>query len=48
MDNFWQSSSAAQPISTNNSRIMNAVLVSGSNYTDGSYVEFKTKNQFEL
>ena len=48
VDNFWQSSSAAQPISTNNSRIMNAVLVSGSNYTDGSYVEFKTKNQFEL
>ena len=47
VDNFWQTSSA-QPIQIDNSRIMNAVLVSGSNYNDGDYVEFKTKNQFEL
>jgi hypothetical protein len=48
VDNFWQSSSAAQPIEIDNTQIMNAVLVSGSNYADGNFVEFKTKNQFEL
>jgi len=47
VDNFWQTSSA-QPIQIDNSKIMNAVLISGSNYNDGDYVEFKTKNQFEL
>ena len=48
VDNFWQSSSAAQPIEIDNTQIMNAVLVSGSNYADGNFVEFKTKNQFEI
>ena len=47
VDNFWQSSSAS-PILTDNSRIMNAVLVKGSNENAGTFVEFKTKNQFEL
>ena len=47
VDNFWETSSA-QPIQISNTQIMNSVLVSGSNYADGNYVEFKTKNQFEL
>jgi len=47
VDNFWETSSA-QPIQISNTQIMNAVLVSGSNYADGNFVEFKTKKQFEL
>ena len=47
VDNFWETSSA-QPIQISNTQIMNSVLVSGSNYADGNFVEFKTKKQFEL
>jgi hypothetical protein len=46
IDNHWVSSS--NTTTANNSLIMNAALISGSNRGVNDYVEFKTKDRFEL
>jgi len=46
IDNHWVSSSNST--TANNSLIMNAALISGSNRGADNFVEFKTKDRFEL
>lgn len=49
VDNHWISSSNCdQPIQKNDSEIMSAVLLSGSNYGNGEFFDFKTKDYVPL
>ena len=49
VDNNWVSSSnCGEPIQKNDSEIMSAVLLSGSNYNDGQFFDFKTDKYIPL
>jgi len=49
VDNHWISSSNCdQPIQKNDSEIISAVLLSGSNYGNGEFFDFKTKDYVPL
>ena len=49
VDNNWVSSSnTSGPIQKNDSEIMSAVLLSGSNYNDGEFFDFKTSQYVPL